>query len=185
MLYTRKGDGGTTGLFGTKERMPKNHPVFDALGSVDELNSFVGFCRAYARENHHSAHGYFVDQLDLVQEALFIVQAELAGAEKHIIQAHVDSLEATIGEIEEAIEKPTSFVVPGATVLSALFDYARTVSRRTERAVVEVRGDDGSTKELRAYLNRLSSFFYALARYAAQIEKVKERIPTYDLKANT
>ncbi len=179
MLYTRKGDGGKTGLFGIKERMPKDHPVFDALGTVDELNSFVGLCRAHAREHGHDENSFIVSELYRVQEALFIVQAELAGAEKHINQAHVDSLEATIGKIELTIEKPTSFIVPGATVLSALFDCARTISRRTERAVVKALEDEESAKELRAYLNRLSSFFYALARHAAHIENMGERAPTY------
>ncbi len=180
MLYTRKGDGGTTGLFGTKERMPKDHPLFEALGSVDELNSLIGLCGAYVRECND--HALTLNGLDQAQEGLFLVQAELAGADKRISQAHVQVLEGLIGDIEERIERPKSFVVPGATMLSALFDYTRTVSRRTERSVLRAQNTKEISPEMRSYLNRLSSLFYALARYAAQTSGVTERPPTYDPK---
>lgn len=180
MWYTRKGDGGTTGLFGTKERMPKDHPLFEALGSVDELNSLIGLCSAYVRECND--HAITLNRLGQAQEGLFLVQAELAGADKRINQTHVDVLETLIGDIEGCIEKPKSFVVPGATVLSALFDYTRTVSRRAERCVLRAQNTKEISAEMRSYLNRLSSLFYALARYVAQTSGVAERPPTYDLK---
>ena len=176
MLYTRKGDDGESGLFGTKKRLPKDCSVFEALGSVDELNSLIGMCKAYMRERGDDR---ISSELHWVQEALFVAQAELAGAEKHIVQTHVDALETAIGNIETSIEKPTSFIVPGATVVSALFDYARTVARRTERAVLRSQVNPEVGAELRAYLNRLSSFFYALARHAAQTNGAAEKPPTY------
>jgi ATP:cob(I)alamin adenosyltransferase len=171
MLYTRKGDGGETGLYGTTERYPKDDPLFDALGSIDELNSLIGFCRAHEPEDD--------DSLRAVQEALFIAQAQLAGADKRITQEHVRALEAAILACEALIEKPTSFVIPGATVRSARFDYTRAVSRRAERAVVHACATTASAADLLAYLNRVSSFFYALARQAAQAEEAKEPQPTY------
>lgn len=176
MLYTRKGDNGTSGLFGTKERLPKDHLVFDALGSIDELNSLTGLCRAYVRECGHDER-----ELLRAQEVLFVAQAELAGSEKRVTKAHVDALERAIGDIEASIEKPSSFVIPGATVLSALYDCARAVARRAERAVVRSQEAGAPQTQMQAYLNRLSSFFYALARHAAQTENTKEKPPTYDL----
>ncbi len=178
MLYTRTGDGGESGLYGTKERFPKHHPVYEALGSVDELNSLIGLIRAYAHERRDDDTS---DQLYRVQEMLFVVQAELAGADKRITQTEVEALESAIGTIEASIEKPRSFLVPGATVASALFDYARTVSRRAERSVLRAQGEREIDAALRAYLNRLSSFFYALARHAAQTEAVTEKAPAYNL----
>ena len=68
MLYTRKGDGGSTGLFGTKERVTKDHTLIEALGSLDELNSLIGLCKAYARENDERT----ANELEQVQEVLFI-----------------------------------------------------------------------------------------------------------------
>ena len=173
MLYTRKGDGGNTGLFGTKERVSKDHPLLEALGSLDELNSLVGLCKAYVHEHNERT----ADELEQVQEVLFIAQAQLAGSTMRVKSTNVDTLEATIDAIEAIIQKPTSFVVPGATILSALFDFARTVTRRTERAVVRAHLEDSS--ELHAYLNRLSSFFYALARHDAQTSGRMEKPPTY------
>lgn len=173
MLYTRKGDGGSTGLFGTRERVPKDHPQLEALGSLDELNSFIGLCKAYVR-NHHKEHA---NELAVVQEVLFIAQAQVAGSTMRVTSAHVSELEADIDAIETTIEKPSSFVVPGATVLSALFDYARTVARRTERTLVRLHPPDAA--DLRAYLNRLSSLFYALARHDAQASGSAENAPTY------
>ncbi len=173
MLYTRKGDGGSTGLFDTKERVPKDHPLLEALGSLDELNSLTGLCKAYVREDNKET----ANELEQVQEVLFIAQAQLAGSLMRVTSKHVDALEAGIDAMETTIEKPTSFVVPGATMLSALFDFARTVTRRTERAVVRAHLEDST--ELQAYLNRLSSFFYALARCDAQTSGKREKSPTY------
>lgn len=173
MLYTRKGDSGSTGLFGIKERVSKDHPLFEALGSIDELNSLTGLCKAYVREHNEQ----IADELEQVQEVLFIAQAQLAGSLMRVTSTHVDTLEVVIDALEATIQKPTSFVVPGATILSALFDFARTVTRRTERAVV--RAHIGASTELQAYLNRLSSFFYALARHATQTSGRAEKPPTY------
>ena len=114
-----------------------------------------------------------------MQETLFVIQAELAGADKHVEQADIDALEQTIEEVEARIEKPSSFLVPGTTVLSALFDLARTVTRRAEREVITARSDKVQCAELTAYLNRLSSFFYAFAREAARSAGQTEPSPTY------
>lgn len=176
MLYTRKGDDGTSGLFGTKDRLPKDSPIYDALGALDELNSLLGVCRArlvsYSLFRLH-------DAVEKSQESLFIIQAELAGAEKALPQEHVDILENAVNSIEKLIENPHAFVIPGATELSGLLDYARAVSRRTERVVISVRADHTISPTSVAYLNRLSSFLYALARYAAAEAKAKESSPSY------
>jgi cob(I)alamin adenosyltransferase len=176
MLYTRKGDGGMSGLFGTKERLPKNSPVYDALGALDELNSLLGFCYAVSRREEFAMSLYIATLVRTIQQRLFIAQAEVAGAKKSITKAQVEELEDAIDWLEERIENPHAFVVPGATELSALFDYARAVSRRAERAAG---ARSAVSAETRAYLNRLSSLLYALARYAAAGAGVKESSPAY------
>ncbi len=177
MLYTRKGDNGTSGLFGTKERFPKNSPIYEALGAVDELNSLLGVCRA--RSNKIKSESVVGREILNVQECLFIVQAELAGAPKSISRRYVDELERTIEKIENMIKTPHSFLIPGSTEISALLDYARSVSRRTERRVLDARLAQKVSSATRIYLNRLSSLLYALARYAAAKKNTKELSPSY------
>ena len=177
MLYTRKGDDGTSGLFGTKARLPKDSDVFESLGTIDELNSLLGVCRASA----HGAEGV-IDisrEVKAAQECLFILQAELAGSDKSIDDRKVAELEQTIDRVEKVIEKPKSFIVPGETALSALFDYARAVSRRAERMAIKAGLVRTISAPSRAYVNRLSSLLYALARYAAHKEGAKESRPLY------
>lgn len=177
MLYTRKGDGGDSGLFGTKDRLPKDHLIYEALGSLDELNSLLGMCAARAKKGKAPLPVY--DWLVSVQEVLFIIQAELAGADKRAEEKHVKFLEDCIAKVEEIIEPPKSFLIPGASELSAHLDYARAVSRRTERTVVRAQQDKKLSKDTLAFLNRLSSFLYALARFSAQSSGVKEKPPSY------
>ena len=178
MLYTRKGDNGTSGLFGTKERLPKNSLIYDALGSLDELNSLLGFCRAQESVKK-GAELDIASEILKVQQCLFVIQAEIAGSQKILSQADVGDLEESIDKIEALIENPHAFVIPGATVLSGLFDFARAVSRRTERAVISIASDHTLSAYTTAYLNRLSSFLYVLARHMATLEGAKELSPHY------
>lgn len=177
MLYTRKGDNGTSGLFGTKERRPKNNPVYDALGTLDELNSLLGVCRAHAADI--ASEISIQKEIRSAQEALFIIQAEVAGSDKHIVKTRIDALENTIDNVEILTGNPHAFTIPGATTVSAFLDYARAVARRAERSVVTVSEKQKVSANALAYLNRLSSLLYALARYAAAKEGVREASPTY------
>lgn len=177
MLYTRKGDNGTSGLFGTKERLPKNSLVYEALGALDELNSLLGVCRAHSTDVRGDIA--ITDEIRGIQECLFIVQAELAGAPKSIQPEHITKMEGTIDKIETLIEKPQGFIISGATELSALLDYARAISRRIERRVLDAQATRAVSPTSCAYLNRLSSLLYALARLASAAEGAKESSPSY------
>lgn len=179
MLYTCKGDTGTSGLLGTTKRFPKNSSVYDALGTLDELNSLLGFCRAVSLRSKQKRKFNISKEILKAQQCLFIIQAELAGAHKSIMKVHIRELEQAVDALEKMIQNPHSFVIPGATELSGLFDYARAVSRRAERAVWEAHTIRNISSETRAYLNRLSSLLYALARYAAKKAAVKEVSPSY------
>ena len=193
MLYTRKGDTGTTELFGSPDRLPKDCPLFEALGTVDELNSLLGICFAKANrladmaakesaaagDSPEAGFRHLAELVRDAQQDLFIVQAELGGARKTLDHAHVLRLEALIAEVESQIENPHSFVIAGGSELSAYFDYARAVSRRAERHVLAVRGDYPTSANTQKYLNRLSSFLYALARKANKLAESEEAKPTY------
>ncbi len=168
-LYTGKGDDGTTYFFGSKERFGKETPLVEALGTLDELNSFVGVLRAKIKKDS--------EELEGVQQNLFIIQAELAGAEMKIEEKKVRDMEQRIGEIEKMLPPIKTFFVPGANEKSALYDFARTIARRAERRVVAL--EKKPSQWSLAYMNRLSSLLYAHARLQAQGKGKQEKKPTY------
>lgn len=166
-----------TGLFATPERFPKDGPVFEALGTLDELNSLLGICRI--KSSDRGSELSLADSLRYVQECIFIAQAELAGANKSVTDQKVTNLETRIAQLENKVINPHGFVISGENEFSALLDYARAVARRAERRMITA----GKTRELSAgtlkFFNRLSSFLYAAARYTAQSSGVKESSPVY------
>ncbi len=179
MLYTRKGDNGTTKAFNTAsgQRLSKGSILFEALGTVDEVNSFLGICKI-ASEKDFSDLAVLVNN---VQQNLFIIQAELAGADKHISAEKVVELETIIDGVEKELPPIKTFFVSGGTSLAAHFDFTRTLVRRAERRVVAVH-EEGAVKvgeQTLAYLNRLSSLFYACARLVNHKSGIKESAPEY------
>jgi len=184
MLYTRKGDNGTTKTFGCDQRISKSSVVAEALGTLDEVNSFLGLARARATGKSFKIKNSRIKFSDLVlevQQNLFIIQAEIAGATLTIEKSKIDKIEKVVDEIEKVLPPIKSFFISGATELGAIFDFARTLARRAERRVIEAK-EEGKVKvgaSTLAYLNRLSSLLYALARITSHVEGTKEIKPTY------
>lgn len=182
MLYTRKGDGGTTKTFGCDQKISKSSTIAEALGSLDEINSFLGLCKIASEASGYRLSAIsFSDIVHSIQENLFIVQAELAGAEKKLGEAKVKEAELFIDTVEKELPPIHSFFIAGGTELASLFDVARTVSRRAERRVVGVH-DEGIVpvdSHTLAYLNRLSSLLYALARLSNHKAGIVEPSPKY------
>lgn len=167
-----------SGLYGTDKRLPKNNPIYDALGTLDELNALLGMCRArFSRGNEEMLE--IASILLSVQECLFIAQAEIAGADGSIKAERTEELERLITNIESSVGNPNAFVIPGATENGGLLDYARALSRRAERAVLAAHALREVSPGTRIYLNRLSSLLYALARYAVKCEGTEEASPSY------
>ena len=177
MLFTGKGDDGTTKTFGcNQQRISKSSLVPEALGALDELNAFLGFVKMRSVGESRIQGG-----LRAVQETLFIVQAEVAGADKKVGKSAVREVEELVNNIENEIPPIKGFSIAGGTELSALLDVARTIARRTERrliAAVEAQACS-PTKETMAYINRLSSLLFAFARLANHIKGVAEENPRY------
>ncbi|MEK7604408.1 MAG: cob(I)yrinic acid a,c-diamide adenosyltransferase [Patescibacteria group bacterium] len=176
MLYTRKGDTGTTTAFGcNQQRISKSSELPEALGSLDELNAFIGFVKMKSSEPR------IATTLRDVQEKLFIIQAETAGAQKKTEEGSVLALEELVNAIEKEIPPLKGFSIAGGTELSAMLDVARTLARRAERrltAVNELKIRELSPETL-AYMNRLSSLLFALARLANHLAGVPEENPKY------
>ena len=185
MLYTRKGDNGTTKTFGCDQRMSKSSAIAEALGSLDEINSFLGLLKVKSDVVSFSLSEKKIsakETVDRIQQDLFIIQAELAGAGKTISEEKVKWLEAIVDGIEQTLPPIKTFFVSGGTELAALSDISRTIARRAERRVVAV-AEEGKTvigKDTLAYLNRLSSVLYAFARAFNHVSGIIEEAPRYD-----
>ena len=177
MLYSGKGDNGTTTAFGCdQQRISKSSELPEALGALDELNAFLGFVKMSA-----VAEPRIATVLRDVQETLFIIQAEVAGADKRVGESAVKNIEKIVNDIEKEIPKLKGFSIAGGTELSALLDVARTFARRAERRVIAVKELKlhELTPETLAYMNRLSSLLFALARLANHLAGVAEETPKY------
>lgn len=180
MLYTGKGDNGTTKLFGCTERIAKTEIEIEALGALDELNSLLGVCRAHGAEATISVNDMQLPEfVRLLQEDLFVLQAQVARAPKELAPERLVAVERAIAEIERRIPPPGGFIISGGDELEALFDYARAVSRRTERALIAAKAKHELTHISYRYMNRLSSMLYALARLTSHEKGIKEQHPSY------
>jgi cob(I)alamin adenosyltransferase len=182
MLYTKKGDNGTTKTFCCDQRISKSSIIAEALGSLDEINSFLGLCKVKVSKEKLLVDKIGVNQIvHDIQKNLFIIQAELAGASMSIDEEKLKELENIIDTIEKELPPIKTFFISGGTELASLFDIARTISRRAERRVVAV-SDEGKVEikaSTKAYLNRLSSVLYALARWSNFKAGITEESPDY------
>ena len=185
MLYTRKGDGGTTKTFGCDQRVSKSSAIAEALGSLDEINSYLGLLKIKAGETVFELSEQklkMTETVGRIQQDLFIIQAELAGADKRITEEKVKWLENIIDGIEKMLPPIKTFFISGGCELAALSDISRTIARRAERRVVGVseEGKQSVGKDTLAYLNRLSSVLYAFARASNFVNGISEESPKYE-----
>jgi cob(I)alamin adenosyltransferase len=171
-IYTRTGDDGTTAL-GTGERRKKYDLRVAAYGTLDEVNATVGLVRLHAQGDP-----VLDAMLSRIQNDLFDVEADLCvvgdqgkgpgGAKLNVTDAQVTWLEQQIDQLNEDLAPLRSFILPGGTPAAAYSHLARTVCRRAERLMVELRDQPGETVTPQAlqYVNRLSDFLFVAGRYA-------------------
>jgi cob(I)alamin adenosyltransferase len=168
-IYTRTGDDGTTSL-GSGARRKKYDLRVDAYGTLDEVNAVLGLVRL------HTAGDAELDAaLRRIQNDLFDVEADLClsekgpgGARLTVTDAQVSWLESEIDKFNATLAPLTSFILPGGSAASTYLHLARTVCRRAERIMVELRdqsGEEVSAASLK-YVNRLSDFLFVAGRYA-------------------
>ncbi len=180
MLYTKKGDKGKTNMFGCcDQKISKSSAITEALGCLDEANSYLGVIKCKVKS--YKVDGEKIQNIiHIIQNNIFIIQAQVAGADKKIQKEKTKYLENIIDNIEKKLPPIKTFLISGANEMSADFDFARTLVRRAERRVVAV-NEEGMAKidsETLVFLNRLSSLLYALARYSA-LESGTEESPKY------
>ncbi len=163
-IYTRTGDKGKTSIIGG--RVDKDDIRVEAYGTVDEVNCFVGQA---IQELDQEIFKDVIADLEKIQHELFDCGGDLANVtEKRELKLHQESIDYLEKKIDEYIEEAPElerFILPGGTKPSASIHIARTVTRRAERLVVKLLKSDPKTPEIALmYLNRLSDYFFALAR---------------------
>jgi cob(I)alamin adenosyltransferase len=172
-IYTRTGDDGTTAL-GTGARRKKYDLRVAAYGTVDEANAVIGLVRLHTAGD--KVLNLALDAaLGRIQNDLFDVEADLCLAEKGpggarltVTDAQVAWLETEIDRLNAELEPLASFILPGGSAASAYLHLARTVCRRAERIMVELKdkpGEEVSAPSLK-YINRLSDYLFVAGRYA-------------------
>jgi cob(I)alamin adenosyltransferase len=166
-IYTKTGDKGKTSLL-TGKRVPKYHPRIEAYGTVDELNSFIGLLRSYDLDKKSN------EILGSVQNQLFSIGSSLAMDVKHqeitlneIAIGDVEILENDMDRIDSILPKLKSFIIPGGSQAIAICHVCRCVCRRAERLCVELSDNERVDEIIVIYLNRLSDYFFMLARKIA------------------
>jgi cob(I)alamin adenosyltransferase len=176
-IYTRRGDDGSTGLFGGP-RVRKDDLRVVAYGDVDELNSTLGLAREELPE------GDLRTLVDSFQSELFDLGAELATPDSskapkevpRISAQSVARLEREIDRLTEELPPMKNFILPGGSRPGAALHFCRTVCRRAERKMVELADSAPVSSDALAYLNRLSDLLFVMAR-AANLRAGGREIP--------
>jgi len=169
-IATRTGDDGTTSLlFG--QRVFKDHPLIEAVGTLDELNAALGAAKAETPAAGRPA-------LEAIQHDLVALMGEVACAEKDAARharsklrrlepAALARLDAAVAQIEARQPSFAGWATPGANRHAAALEVARTVARRSERRLVALRAHGRKLRPLvLRYVNRLSDLLWLLAREA-------------------
>lgn len=165
-IYTRKGDDGTTGIFGG-ERVSKDDIRIEANGTIDELNTVIGIIRSLLADH------------DEWQKWLFDIQMELMACMSHIAtpsakrKENPNTLRNDLSPIFEermdtmnaAMEDNGYFILPGGTQVSAQLHHARVIARRAERRLCSLHRQDPLPMSILKFVNRLSDLFFVMARY--------------------
>ena len=174
-IYTKTGDKGKTSLL-SGEKVKKHNVRLNAYGSVDELNSFTGYLISL---NINKGHKVFLTD---VQHKLFNLGALLAVKKDvnfkipEITDKDIQALETEIDRLNKGIPPLKEFILPGGSAETAQCHICRSVCRRAERTVSELSEKEKIQELLLIYLNRLSDYFFVLARKISQEKEIKETV---------
>ncbi len=178
-IYTKTGDKGTTGLIGGSRVSKADLPI-EACGTLDELNSHIGLIADLVETK------FDIDFLREIQKDLFVIGA-IVTLDVHKKNApkiaslkddKITILENKIDEMEEQLPAMTHFILPGGHPTVSQIHIGRSVCRRAERIVIELKENNYPTlpENVLQYLNRLSDFLFVFARYIGQqlgVEEIK------------
>lgn len=174
-IYTKTGDLGQTKIIGGKI-VPKNDIRIKAYGGIDELNSWVGYTRSLTNKATKELN----QELENVQQLLFDCGKDLAtlsGGKQNTFIFNPNSiswLEQTIDSKSQQLPAISKFILPAGNQLAAALQVARTITRRIERDIVELKQKEKINLNVLIFINRLSDYFFINARYANYLFDNKE-----------
>ena len=173
-IATRTGDDGTTSLL-YGQRVAKDHPQVEAVGTLDELNVALGVAKASRPAGHDPA------ALEQIQRDLVALMGEVSCSETDAAryagskfaklgEADLARLDAAVEALEARGLKFDGWATPGATPHAAALDVARTTARRAERRLVGLAAHGRALRPvLLRYVNRLSDLLWLMAREAESL----------------
>ena len=164
-----------TGIHGG-ERVPKDDIRIEANGCIDELNSVIGVVRT------------MIPERDPRQKMLFLIQRELMSVMSHVAtpsslradnpnalsEELTGKCEMWMDEMMSGLRDNGYFILPGGTQVSAYMQWARTIARRAERRLWTLNRKDPVPESILVFMNRLSDFFFVMARREMQDSDLPE-----------
>lgn len=175
-VYTKTGDDGLSGL-ADGSRLPKNHPRFEAMGALDQLNSQLGLLLAQLQQEitNKPALQAVSDVLAPWQHLLFDLGGELAMPQYQVIQAaHTTQLEQQVDQWTAQLPPLKDFILPGGSLLIAQAHLCRCEARTAERRCQQLHSLEPMRPAVLAFVNRLSDLFFVAARIIALHQECAE-----------
>lgn len=173
--YTKTGDTGTTSLVGGT-RVKKYDLRVQAYGEIDALVSLMGYIGTLLKNDD------YLNAIIVIQNRLFVCESIVACEKKDILEtmgqikdSDITYLERKIDAMEEDLPRLKAFIIPSSSQTACLIHLARTLCRKCERLCVEVNDNYGLDANVLKYLNRLSDYFFVLARKVMQDKHRNER----------
>ncbi len=168
-IYTKKGDAGQSSVL-NQNQLPKNDPIFEAIGSLDELNAYLGIIvGCCSRENDDCK-----ELLIRIQHYLFSIGSYLAGSKLPDLLNIINEFEQFIDLCESQLTKLTQFIIPGGCELASKTHLARTICRRCERNLVGLYQKHPQELNIIKFINRLSDLLFIMARLFNQRAKISD-----------
>lgn len=175
-IYTKFGDKGKTSLFAGKI-VSKASSRVNTYGTLDELNSYIGVILSKTKNKK------LQKDLTIVQKDLFEIGAYLANPSKEnnkilekYLEEQVLGFEKEIDDLTKTLPPLKNFILPGGGEVGAMLHFARTLTRRAERRVVELSEREKVSSEILIYMNRLSDLLFMYARFINKKQNIKEII---------
>jgi cob(I)alamin adenosyltransferase len=171
-IYTRTGDKGYTRIIGGIQ-LAKDSERIKAYGTIDELNSFVGYAITLIKNNDS-----LKKELTQIQQCLFDCGNDLATPKGkgtyRVTPALTEWIEKCIDTHVDIPPEVESFILPGGSQAASILHICRTIARRAEREIVTFQWTNDMNEEVLIFVNRLSDYFFSVARVANVNEGIKD-----------
>lgn len=171
-IYTRTGDKGYTKIIGGIQ-LAKDSERIKAYGTIDELNSFVGYAITLIKNND-----YLKNELTQIQQYLFDCGNDLATptgkGTYRVTSALTEWIEKSIDTRQDIPREVESFILPGGSQAASILHICRTIARRAEREIVTFQWTNDMNEEVLIFVNRLSDYFFLVARVANENEGIED-----------